>query len=326
MREIKGQYTSIYRAYVASNEDPLEIGRIQVRVPFLHGTQGLGTYIPDKNLPYATPCYPLASYDSGMCLVPEVGSVVFVMFENGEERSPVYFGQCYGIADQVTVKSYGYPNSEIFRDSEGMNEKRACIDETPRGAYKNGKLHRQILFKSIKGQSIEICDEDERESFNIYDRQGQVFSMSSPRTSADSAYGVYNRGIFSVLKEKFTDVIKKPCILIWKALSGSKLRFISDTSKSTADLLCVYKDKKSGISIDIGEDNRLLIHYQDSLLEMTKDSVSIQSDTLNIKTNKFNINSEEVLTSSVIKVGSETEVSVSPFSDKGEEVEKSIEE
>lgn len=324
MRERKGQYTSIYRAYVARNEDPLEIGRIQVRVPFLHGTKGLGTYIPDENLPYATPCYPLASYDSGMCLIPEVGSVVFVMFENGEERSPVYFGQCYGIADQVSVKSYGYPDSKIFTDSEGMNEKRACIDETPKGAYRNGKLRRQILFKSIKGQSIEICDEDGMESFNIYDRQGQVFSMSSPRTSADSAYGVYNRGVFSVLKDKFTGIIKKPCILIWKALSGSKLRIVSDTSKSTTDLLCVYEDKQSGISINIGEDNRLLIHYQDSLLEMNKDSVSIQADTLNVKTNKFNINSEEVLTSSVIKVGSETEVSVSPFRDKGEE--QSIEE
>ena len=81
MKIMEGEFKGIYRAYVARNTDPLEMGRVQVRIPFLHGIVGNDfSAIKDKDLPYAMPCFPVASYDSGMCLIPEVGSIVFVFF------------------------------------------------------------------------------------------------------------------------------------------------------------------------------------------------------------------------------------------------------
>lgn len=321
MKRLVGDYTGIYRAYVASNEDPLELGRIRIRVPFLHGIEGTMSYILDRCLPFATPCFPSASADSGMFLVPEVGSTVLVMFEDGDKEKPVYLGQCYGKADDETVKSYGYPNSDIYVNSEGLKEKRASVDEVPLNAYKNGKINRHILYKSSKGQSIEINENDEQESFNIFDRLGQVFSMSSPETASNNAYGVYNRGIFSVLKELFTRPIERVAILILKSLSGSKLRFVSHNDYSKTDLVTVYQDSTAGISVNIGKDNRLLIFYQDSKLEFTRNSINIDVENLNINSSKVNINSDEVLSSANIKVGHSTSKAVGGFEDYQEENE-----
>ena len=329
MKIMEGEYKGIYRAYVARNTDPLEMGRVQVRIPFLHGIVGNDfSAIKDKDLPYAMPCFPVASYDSGMCLIPEVGSIVFVFFEKG-----------YGKADEESIKTYGYPSSKIFRNSKGKKQKRATIDEIPQNVYKNGKVNRFILYKSTKGQSIEINDNDGEESFNIYDRDGQTFSMSAPESRARSSKGLYNRGVFTVLKEKFTKKIYKTAIIVLKALSGSKLRFVSNESHSKTDLICVYKDLEAGISIFIentesssedsdfdiedlkgeeGETNaksskssRLLIFYGDSKIEVKEKSISLESDTINL-------NAKTINTSSTIKVSSKLK-DLKDFKDKEEE-------
>lgn len=340
MKIMEGEYKGIYRAYVARNTDPLEMGRVQVRIPFLHGIIGNDfSAIKDKDLPYAMPCFPVASYDSGMCLIPEVGSIVFVFFENGNCDEPVYFGQCYGKADEESIKTYGYPSSKIFRNSKGKKQKRATIDEIPQNVYKNGKVNRFILYKSTKGQSIEINDNDGEESFNIYDRDGQTFSMSSPESRARSSKGLYNRRLFTVLHDKFTKKIYKTAVIILKALSGSKLRFVSNEDYSKTDLTCIYKDLEAGISIFIentesssedsdfdiedlkgeeGETNaksskssRLLIFYGDSKIEVKEKSISLESDTINL-------NAKTINTSSKIKVSSKLK-DLKDFKDKDEE-------
>ena len=340
MKIMEGEYKGIYRAYVARNTDPLEMGRVQVRIPFLHGIVGNDfSAIKDKDLPYAMPCFPVASYDSGMCLIPEVGSIVFVFFENGNCDEPVYFGQCYGKADEESIKTYGYPSSKIFRNSKGKKQKRATIDEIPQNVYKNGKVNRFILYKSTKGQSIEINDNDGEESFNIYDRDGQTLSMSAPESRARSSKGLYNRGVFTVLHDKFTKKIYKTAVIILKALSGSKLRFVTNEDYSKTDLICVYKDLEAGISIFIentesssedsdfdiedlkgeeGETNaksskssRLLIFYGDSKIEVKEKSISLESDTINL-------NAKTINTTSTIKVTSKIK-KLKDFKDKDEE-------
>ena len=349
MKIMEGEYKGIYRAYVARNTDPLEMGRVQVRIPFLHGIVGNDfSAIKDKDLPYAMPCFPVASYDSGMCLIPEVGSIVFVFFENGNCDEPVYFGQCYGKADEESIKTYGYPSSKIFRNSKGKKQKRATIDEIPQNVYKNGKVNRFILYKSTKGQSIEINDNDGEESFNIYDRDGQTFSMSAPESRARSSKGLYNRGVFTVLKEKFTKKIYKTAIIVLKALSGSKLRFVSNESHYKTDLICVYKDLEAGISMFIGnaestsmgnsfniedlkgeegdttadssKSSRLLIFYGNSKIEVKENSISLESETIDLNANTINLKASTINTSSKIKVSDALNINnIEGFSDKDEE-------
>lgn len=316
MRQVQGDYIGVYRAYVTSNKDPLEIGRVQVRVPFMHGVPGTNMkYIRDENLPYATPCFPSASYDSGTFMIPEVGSIVFVLFEDGDSHKPIYLGQCLGKADDNTVKMYGYPDSDMFKESDGLRQKRAIFDETIPGVYNKGIPRKTVVYKSSKGQSIEINDNDEQENIAIYDRLGQVFLMSAPDTKLNSAYGVLNRGLFSVLKNKFSRVIEKTCLIILKSLSGSKLRFVSNSKYSSLDLLNVYRDDVSGISVNIGRDNRLLVFYKDTKLELSEDSITLNSDNINIVSKEVNISSDVIHSSSEISIGTSKKVEVNPYKD-----------
>ena len=91
-------------------------------------------------------------------------------------------------------------------------------------------------------------------------------------------------------------------IIIIKSISGSKLRFLSTRNYSQVDLKCVYQDKESGISVSIGSDNKLLVFYEDSSIQITKDSISIDASHVNIKGKEINISSESINTTSNIRV------------------------
>jgi hypothetical protein len=82
--EAFGRYYSIYRAKVDSNVDPENQGRIKIIVEAFGSTTPL--------LEYAYPITPFASKDAGMFFPPESGDQVYVMFENGNPRLPMYLG------------------------------------------------------------------------------------------------------------------------------------------------------------------------------------------------------------------------------------------
>ena len=89
--------TGIYRARVENNQDSTRSGRVQVRVPQLHGTEGSSNYLETSGLPWATPVTPVGSgYDHGSLMVPDIGDYVFVLFENGDRSTPIYLGGCFG--------------------------------------------------------------------------------------------------------------------------------------------------------------------------------------------------------------------------------------
>ena len=71
-------YFGVYPAFVTDLVDPDSLGRIEVRFPFL-GTDG------DRDVrAWATLCTPYADADSGLEILPEVGSQVVVAFEAGQ--------------------------------------------------------------------------------------------------------------------------------------------------------------------------------------------------------------------------------------------------
>lgn len=74
-----GRYPSIYRGVLLNTADPLNSGRMQVRVPEVFGAESS----------WAGVCKPLGS--SGVT-GPSIGSQVWVMFEGGEATRPVVLG------------------------------------------------------------------------------------------------------------------------------------------------------------------------------------------------------------------------------------------
>jgi uncharacterized protein involved in type VI secretion and phage assembly len=79
-------YFGVYPAIVTDLVDPDDLGRVEVRFPFLgeDGDQAVRAW--------ATLCSPYADTDQGLLAVPEAGSQVVVAFEAGNLRRPYVIG------------------------------------------------------------------------------------------------------------------------------------------------------------------------------------------------------------------------------------------
>lgn len=72
----------MYKGTVFNNKDPLETGRLQVYIPIAYGNMKKDT------MPWSQPGIP---YNDPPCAV---GTLVWVMFMQGDPKHPVYMGFC----------------------------------------------------------------------------------------------------------------------------------------------------------------------------------------------------------------------------------------
>ena len=83
-----GRFYSVYRGFVWNREDPLKYSRLQIIIPEITGTK--------PHLYWAWPVGGFAGEGYGMQVLPQVGDVVWVQFEKGHTKKPVwshgYFG------------------------------------------------------------------------------------------------------------------------------------------------------------------------------------------------------------------------------------------
>lgn len=75
-----GSFYGKYRGVVTGNVDPLQLGRIRVRVPDVTGDVADG---------WALACVPCGA---GGLAVPDIGAQVWVEFERGEPDHPIWTG------------------------------------------------------------------------------------------------------------------------------------------------------------------------------------------------------------------------------------------
>lgn len=98
------QYFGKYRGEVANNIDPLQMGRVQVKVPGLLG---------DKQLNWAMPCMPYGGKSVGFFAVPPTGAKVWVEFERGDPNYPIYTGCFWGEGEAPAMP--GLPTTKIWK-------------------------------------------------------------------------------------------------------------------------------------------------------------------------------------------------------------------
>lgn len=85
-------YPSLYRGIVEDNKDPKSLGRCKVRVPSVHGSLSY----PIDILPWARPLVlSPVSENKGSVNIPDVGDIVWVLFEGADKEFPIYFGGTY---------------------------------------------------------------------------------------------------------------------------------------------------------------------------------------------------------------------------------------
>lgn len=152
------------RGVVLDNEDPLDAGRVKIRV--------FGVYddLPEDAIPWSLYSDPFmgGNSDVGGMFVPDLGSHVWVFFEEGEQDQPVYFAGAPARSDgPMEVRTQGkYPNNKVFKtksghtiefdDTEGATRIRiAHKSESQKIWADNGDVE-----ETIKGNLLIIVDQD----------------------------------------------------------------------------------------------------------------------------------------------------------------------
>jgi uncharacterized protein involved in type VI secretion and phage assembly len=94
------RYLGKYRGTVVANVDPMQIGRIMALVPDVSGL------VPSS---WAMPCVPVAGINTGVFAVPQLGSGVWIEYEQGDADRPIWVGGYWGTAAEVPVLARTVP-------------------------------------------------------------------------------------------------------------------------------------------------------------------------------------------------------------------------
>lgn len=116
-----------YRGEVVAVDDPYNAGRIRVEV------FGVFDDMPVDALPWAIFADPLmgGQEDLGGFIVPDVGSHVWLFFEEGDHTQPVYFAGAPARPHGPSQKDNGeYPRNKVFSTKAGHYLE---IDDSPSG-------------------------------------------------------------------------------------------------------------------------------------------------------------------------------------------------
>jgi uncharacterized protein involved in type VI secretion and phage assembly len=154
-----------YRATVVDNVDPLQTGRLLVQVP------DVANILPST---WALPCLPFTGIQSGFYAVPEIGSQVWVEFEQGNPDYPIWVGGFWlTAADVPALALAGVPGlQQVVIQTTSQNT--LLISDTP--GPEGG-----ILLKSSTGALISVSDI----GITISNGQGATITMTGPAVTVN---------------------------------------------------------------------------------------------------------------------------------------------
>jgi hypothetical protein len=158
------RYYGKYRGTVIENIDPQQIGRVLVEVPDVLGLT------PSS---WALPCVPAAGIQSGVFVVPPIGSQVWVEFEQGDPDYPIWTGGFWGLAADVPVFATAPPaippGQNIVMQTTGQNL--VMVSDAPPTPATGG-----IVLKSVSGAMIVVNET----GIYINNGQGATITLIGP--------------------------------------------------------------------------------------------------------------------------------------------------
>jgi uncharacterized protein involved in type VI secretion and phage assembly len=160
------KYFGKYRGMVITNVDPMQIGRLMVQVPDISGL------VPST---WAMPCFPVTGKQMGVWVLPQIGSGVWVEFEQGDPDYPIWSG-CFpgSTADVPALALAGNPVSPSIVLQTGLQNTIMISDMAgPTGG---------ILLKAMSGAMIAINDV----GITISNGKGAVIAMTGPTVDINS--------------------------------------------------------------------------------------------------------------------------------------------
>jgi uncharacterized protein involved in type VI secretion and phage assembly len=164
MNDVK-KFFGKYRGIVIDNIDPLQTGRLMVNVPDV------------PNMPasaWAMPCLPFAGIQNGFYAVPEIGSAVWIEFEQGDPDYPIWVGCFWGSAADVPALGLaGAPGLQQIV-IQTVNQNTLLISDVPGPGG-------GILLKSSAGALISVSDT----GITISNGQGATIQMNGPAVTVN---------------------------------------------------------------------------------------------------------------------------------------------
>lgn len=135
--EYFNKYYSTYRGFIADNNDPKQLGRVKLRIPAIYG-DSVHEY-------WAYPVGMFAGHKIGLFATPEEGNMVWVRFENGNPKYPLWEYGNYGENDLPDRAKRNYPKTTVLVDKAGNT---ITLDA----------VNKLIELISAAGTAIEIKD------------------------------------------------------------------------------------------------------------------------------------------------------------------------
>ena len=112
---MSSKFAGIYVGLVVDNDDPKKLGRLKISVPSVYGN------IEKEDLPWSEPCFPYGYTDQGIFFIPELNSLVSVMFINGSPYKPLWLGTIFRENENVVPSEAKdiYPHRKIIKTNSG---------------------------------------------------------------------------------------------------------------------------------------------------------------------------------------------------------------
>jgi len=157
------KYYGKYRGMVINNVDPLQTGRVLVQAPDVLGL---------TTSSWAMPCMPFTGKQMGMWVLPQIGTGVWVEFEQGDPDYPIWTGCWWGTAADPPALALAAPPALPNVVIQTTSQNTLVISDVP--GPTGG-----IMLKSPTGASITVNDT------GIYIQNGKGASLVLVGPSVD---------------------------------------------------------------------------------------------------------------------------------------------
>lgn len=168
--DTEARYYGKYRGTVINNIDPEQRGRIMAMVPDVLGMT------PSS---WALPCVPMAGKQQGVFMVPQLGSGVWIEFEQGNPDYPIWVGGFWGVAAEVPafalVPPPIPPGQNIVMQTSGQNM--LLLSDSAPTPVSGG-----IVLKSTTGAMLVVNDS----GIYINNGKGAMITMVGPTVTINN--------------------------------------------------------------------------------------------------------------------------------------------
>lgn len=159
------RYLGKYRGIVASNIDPLGLGRLLVQVPDV---------LAEDPCFWALPALPGASPQAGMFALPPVNARVWVEFEQGDPSYAIWVGCFPGSAADLPALAAATPAaaSPVVLQTTGQHT--VALSDLPGAAG-------GVLLKSTSGAFVSVSDA----GVVLSNGKGAIITLAGPSVSVN---------------------------------------------------------------------------------------------------------------------------------------------